>query len=356
MQQGAILDQCFLDTRRIDIAAAGDALTVPIAFLDELTKCRTRLDVLEVYSVWAGRMTNADRCSITLRNDDDWLMVTAIDGSDTRPKTTHHPVKNSTVRAVFRRCETLFLEDVRLIDLPDAKVVADLGYRSAVLTPIHSGTTRFGTLAASYKKPVTNPAPQIAMIEALAGCLATQLLIIEQMEELRIIARTDALTGAGNRHDLYEQADAVWAKWAADGQLFSFMCMDVDHFKQINDTYGHDVGDSVLAAFVQRILSRSRGTDRMIRTGGEEFGMLMFDTALIQATERAQRLCDAVGDSPFAVSGMEVVITASFGVTQVMPGDQSFQDVMIRADMALYEAKAAGRDQVVSIDDAELAA
>ena len=338
------------------MTAAGAALTVPIAFLDELTQCETQPAVLDVYSVWAGRMTQADRCSITLRNDDSWLMVTAIDGSDTRPKTTHHPVKNSTVRTVYQRRETLFLPDVSRIDLPDSKVVSDLGYRSAVVTPISSGTSRFGTLAASYKTVLTNPAQQIAMIEALARCLATQLLIIKQIEELRVMARTDALTGAGNRHDLYDQADLVWTAWKAEGRPFSFLCIDLDFFKQINDTYGHDAGDALLCAFVGRLRAQLRRSDRIVRTGGEEFGLLIPDTALPQAIQRAQRLCDVIGDSPFKVRELELNVTASFGVTHVMPADQSFHDVMKRADTALYEAKTAGRDRVVSLDATELAA
>ncbi len=356
MVQNAHLAQCFEDTRALEISGAGDALTVPLMFLDALTRCKTRSDVLEVYSVWAGQLTNADRCSVTLRVDNEWLMITAMDGTKKPPENTTHPLQNSTVGAVYERGEPLFLHDVTSIDLPDAKVVAELGLRSAVLAPIISGAHCFGTLAASYKETMSEPAAELALIQAMARCLAMQLRVIEQMQSLTTMARTDPLTGAGNRYDLYEQAEEAWTNWTTDAQPFSFMSTDIDHFKQINDTYGHDVGDAVLCAFVQRLKGQLRATDKIIRTGGEEFGLLMPDPTPTSAIERAQRLCDVIGDRPFAVHGMELVITASFGITQVVPSDQSFDDVLKRADIALYDAKKSGRDQVISISDEDLAA
>lgn len=352
MAQKDVIDQYFAQTRSIDMTGASDALTVPIGFLDVLNQCTSKSEVLEAYSVWAQRLAQADRCSVTLRDDGNWLMVSAMDGTHQQPISTNHPIANSTVGFVYQRTESLVLLDVGEVDLPDAQTIKQLGYTSSVLTPIVAGPHCFGTLAASYKQALQNPAKQLAIVQALARCVATQLLVIEQMERLTSLAQTDPLTGAGNRNQLADTIDATWVDWKENDRVFSFMTIDIDHFKSINDTYGHDAGDAVLRTLVSRLQANTRAGDSVIRLGGEEFGIVLQHCPAEKALPLAERFRKVVSDRPFDVGEREIKVTASIGLTQVQPSDRSFEEMLKRSDLALYDAKENGRDRVVAKIDA----
>lgn len=331
-------------------------ITVPVAFLNDLYKATTQAELLQAYALWGRRLSQSDRCSVALDNGENSVIKHALESDFDIGNGISHDIANTAVGEVVTRRRLLYVPDLSQVDLEDTQQVHGMGYASAILAPILTEARCFGTLAVSYREVPEDPAALMVLTQAMARCLAIQLLVIEQMDHLAEMARTDALTGAGNRRALYEHAATAWRAWRDDRRPFCFLAIDVDHFKQINDTYGHDVGDAILCAFVQRIEARCRESDQIIRTGGEEFGMLMHDTDITAAIERANRLCDAVGDTPFAVEGMELNITASFGLTEVLGSDAAFDDVLKRADTALYTAKAAGRDQVVAVADEELAA
>jgi two-component system cell cycle response regulator len=127
--------------------------------------------------------------------------------------------------------------------------------------------------------------------------------------------------------------------------------LDIDHFKPINDTYGHDVGDEVLQAVAKRILSNLRGFDTAVRFGGEEFVILLPDAPLTAAVSTAERLCKAIAATPVPVANnLEgLSITVSLGAaTTVVAGDEPLDSLVKRADMALYQAKEAGRNRVMT--------
>jgi len=321
-------------------------LSVPIDFLNDLNGTKTRNDILSVYSVWAQRLVQADRCSIALSDKAGGLIITAMNGRRGIPQGTRHTVSDTVIGEVFVRRQPLFLPDVSQIDMPDAHLVQKLGYSSAVIVPILTGAHCFGALSASFKSALQYPQPTLAMLEAMGRCLATQLLVIEQMENLALMAQTDALTGAFNRHHLYAKLNDMWAEWQTKGMAFSFLTLDLDHFKRINDTHGHDTGDAVLTCLVQRLRTKTRAKDDVIRMGGEEFGVLMRNTDERIAARRGQRLRRAITDEPFSVCDVILPITASFGICQVSCADAGPEAVLKRADAALYAAKERGRDQI----------
>ncbi len=347
---------CFEQARAACAADSNDAMQVPIGFLNDLSQAVTRDEVLSAYSLWSKEIVDADRCTIALEGTDDNLVLTAMTGRRVISPGSQYDIRRSISGAVYQAGEPAYVPDSAVVDSPGVRKLAKVGYRTLIITPLMTNSRCFGVLNVGYHKPLTHPGKVISALCAIGRCLAMQLQVVEHMEGLSRMAHTDALTGAGNRYALYEAAKETWAFWEAEGRVFSFMSIDIDYFKQINDTYGHDVGDAVLNAFVKRLIGRCRNTDKVVRTGGEEFGMLLKNADLASALERAKRLCTAIGDTGFAVSGMQLSVTASFGVAQVLPQDQSFDDVMKRADMALYEAKSAGRDQVVTIDGTDMAA
>ena len=132
------------------------------------------------------------------------------------------------------------------------------------------------------------------------------------------------------------------------GRPVSLLIMDIDHFKSINDTYGHDVGDEVLQEFGRRLASNIRGIDLGCRYGGEEFVVVMPDTDISFAYMVAERLRQEVADQPFRVKGpqSELEVTISIGIASITPDvHHNPADLIVKADRALYEAKQAGRDR-----------
>lgn len=341
--EGPFID-LFRDSRPVLASLDRDTLSVPIGFLNDLTQATTRAGILEVYSVWSRRIVQAERCSIALDDGAGQLRVTAMNGAHGASYDTEYPVATSVSGAVHLQREPLFLASLDGINSPGVQLLASRGYTALAIAPLATGQTCFGVLNAGFRAPLDDPPRMLGMLQAIGRCLATQLLVVDQMEGLSQMARTDALTNARNRYFLYEEAAKVWDDWISQKSPFSFLAMDVDYFKQVNDTYGHDVGDAVLCAIVQRLQARTRTSDSIVRTGGEEFGLLMKQTPFETARMMSARLVDVVRQTPVAVRDMQLEITASLGVTGIEPEDGSFDDVLRRADRALYRAKEAGRD------------
>lgn len=164
--------------------------------------------------------------------------------------------------------------------------------------------------------------------------------------ELAHRATHDPLTGAYNRIPFEERIDAEMERVARYATALGFLVVDIDHFKAINDTHGHDAGDRVLVEIATRLRTVIRGSDLLARWGGEEFVILLPETDLFGALELGERLRDAVAAEPCDEAG---TVTVSIGVAQAVPGE-SVRRLFSRADAALYRAKAEGRDRVLPAD------
>ncbi|MGH6660755.1 MAG: diguanylate cyclase, partial [Rhodospirillales bacterium] len=148
---------------------------------------------------------------------------------------------------------------------------------------------------------------------------------------------------------LSSHLDSVMRQMGDSEKPVSLLMIDVDHFKRVNDTYGHGAGDEVLREVGQRILRNIRGFDLAVRFGGEEFVVVMPDTPIAVALTVAERLCEMMADEPVRISDSQdkVAVTLSIGVAESRdPGDVG-ERLLKRADEALYEAKKSGRNRVV---------
>ena len=159
---------------------------------------------------------------------------------------------------------------------------------------------------------------------------------------------TDALTGVPNRRQMDEQlADAINTATTVLCEPACLVLADLDHFKRINDTYGHAIGDEVLKAFSQLLITSMRDTDRIYRYGGEEFLIFMNHVDLEQSEHILDRLREKISRYPLHVEGLAepLHITVSFGIAEVAE-NESMRDLTRRADEALYQAKNLGRNRV----------
>ncbi|MET0272894.1 MAG: PleD family two-component system response regulator [Phenylobacterium sp.] len=164
------------------------------------------------------------------------------------------------------------------------------------------------------------------------------------------LAVTDQLTGLHNRRYMTGQIEALMRRASHGGEPVSLLVIDIDHFKKINDGFGHDVGDEVLREFAVRLATNVRAVDLPVRYGGEEFVIVMPDTQLIDARRIAERIRLHVAGSPFRVAGGRelLTVTISIGVATSQPGEERPQALLKRADEAVYEAKSTGRNKVIA--------
>lgn len=169
----------------------------------------------------------------------------------------------------------------------------------------------------------------------------------EVQERLYQYATRDSLTQAHNKRFFQEQLDRDFGHAQRHRQPLSVLFLDLDHFKNVNDTHGHPIGDQVLSELGARISGVLRSDDVLCRIGGEEFAIIARDTAGANATKFAERLLHTVGDTPFRINGVDLAVTVSIGTAEYIPGSStSVDDLIVIADKNLYEAKAAGRNCV----------
>ncbi len=208
-----------------------------------------------------------------------------------------------------------------------------------------------------YISKPPNPYELAARVNAAARIASLQNELLEtsqQLEDtvkhLEEMALTDPLTSVGNRRLLTRQMEYHLLDASARNGGVCFIMIDIDHFKKINDTYGHDVGDEILIGFTRRIRRTVRPTDLVVRMGGEEFGVIMHYTRAENFRHSTlDRLLNSINQRPFKTTAGDLSVTASIGVCfykgEVEP--PSVQSFLKCADVKLYKAKSSGRNKVV---------
>lgn len=201
---------------------------------------------------------------------------------------------------------------------------------------------------------VSNDLERFKKSEHRNDTLQKQIKLMEQESEQLKLKLTenrqklmfDTLTGARSRLSYEEILDQEITRWSRYQEVFSFALLDIDHFKRINDEYGHNAGDNALKVVSKMMAQHIRKTDFLFRIGGEEFVLLLPKTSLAAATPLVEKIRSSVGQTSFHFKQEKVVIKLSGGVTAIVKGDNA-ESIYERADKALYEAKNGGRDQLV---------
>ena len=171
--------------------------------------------------------------------------------------------------------------------------------------------------------------------------------IAQALARIQELATRDELTGLANRRHMASLLERERQRCVRSGRGFSVALVDIDHFKAVNDRYGHPVGDEVLRTFAQHAPQSLRGTDMVSRWGGEEFVLLLPEAALSTARVAVERLRGRIAATPMAhLSGVPIRVTVSVGLTEHIAGE-SVTQTLERADRALYDAKAQGRNRTV---------
>ncbi len=211
--------------------------------------------------------------------------------------------------------------------------------------PLVAGGTPIGVLGVTPASGALE-STRYRAIEAAASMLAVSLKTAQLAREVRENRMRDPLTGCLLRAHAAEIVDGELRRARRSHLPVSLILFDLDHFKQINDRFGHLCGDAVLAAVGRCMREVLRGSDLKCRYGGEEFLVLLPETPMSGARRVAETLRREIADRPILWAGQTITFTASFGVTQALPGETGIQAMIARADAALYRAKEDGRNCV----------
>jgi diguanylate cyclase (GGDEF)-like protein len=222
--------------------------------------------------------------------------------------------------------------------------------------------SQYGLFSAAIGGTLGNPILLIVpkLINVAAGCLVLGLLLLrwlpsairergqseQDADDLKTLAAVDGLTGLYNRRHFELLARAEWIRFQRYFRPLSVLIIDVDHFKTVNDRFGHDEGDKVLKLIAIVCGSAKRESDAVARIGGEEFALLLPETNEAAALIIAERLLAQVRECVYPIGDENIGLTVSIGVASATPSMSGIETLIKRADDALYEAKRSGRDRV----------
>jgi two-component system cell cycle response regulator len=218
---------------------------------------------------------------------------------------------------------------------------------SSVALPVRSGARPFGVLAL-YGVPDGRAlsTSEVEALHSLASQAATAIENTFLYEEAARLSITDGLTGLWNRRQFDLRAIGEVQRAVRFSESFGVVMVDLDRFKVINDTYGHQTGDAVLVELARRLTEATRDVDLVARFGGEEFILMLPNTTCAGACIVGEKLRERIGEDPFVVDDLALDVTVSVGVASYPEHGSTVKELVAAADSALYRAKAGGRDRV----------
>ncbi|HEY4242756.1 MAG TPA: sensor domain-containing diguanylate cyclase [Kofleriaceae bacterium] len=288
-------------------------------------------------------LIGAKACSVMLLDADrKRLLAKAAYGLRTeRMHTLSFRIGEGVAGWVVERGESALIADVR----EDPRFVVLPGNQTPIAAllcvPLIARGERVGVVTATSELPGAFDAHALELVRFISTTIA---LDIENVR-LHRVAVTDPLTGAYNREFLLQRLPAEIDATVERLEALALAMVDVDHFKAVNDEYGHGVGDVVLAEIAKRLRGAIRGGDLLVRYGGEEFLVVLPKADAGRAWEVGERMRQRVAERPFDVGDLTLHVRVSVGIAQMRAGE-TMPDLIERADTALYGAKDRGRNRV----------
>ena len=318
----------------------------PVEFIEAVTSTTSVETLLSVMAEWLPAFLPVERGSIALLEPDGSLNVFATNGNTAIPVNLRLPQEGTHLGAAMRKRSYSIANDLRGRRESDSQMLVKNGLMSAIVVPLISAEHVYGTLNAASPElgAFTDEHGRIAAV--MARWMASQLRISRQIEEITQLANTDPLTCILNRRAFMASATERLNDAQAAGRELAMLVVDLDYFKTINDTHGHSGGDAVLCEVVNRLKAHIGDTGLLARIGGEEFVLLLEDEDPTGAAVLAERLRQEIGAMEVVKNGATIRCTASFGIACRRPQDRDVEDLLRRADLALYEAKRNGRNRV----------
>lgn len=218
--------------------------------------------------------------------------------------------------------------------------------RSWIGIPLISHDNILGVLVLEHSEANIYQDTEVNMAIAFASQASIAIENAKLFGEIKLLAVTDPLSGLNNRRYFFELSEKTYEEAKNDNRPLSVIMLDVDHFKKVNDRYGHDVGDTVLKAVADVCKSSLRKEDILGRYGGEEFCITLKNTNLKEAEQVASRIRTSIENLEIEVNDIVVKITVSLGINELRDNHLDFRQILREADNALYKAKENGRNRV----------
>lgn len=305
-----------------------------------------------------GQNPTTAQSATTVLITDDSLVIRAVVRSHLEAE-GYQVIEAEDGTAALERCRQsppdVILLDIEMPGLDGYQVLAELKADPELMDlPVVFLTTLTGMDdvlkglrggAHDYLKKPFEPAELVARVAAAAHVKKLQDQLRQRNAELDLLSRTDALTGLNNRRHLEEELARHHENAIRHLDPLCVLLLDIDHFKRVNDRYGHPAGDVVLSVFARRLRAELRAGDVAGRWGGEEFLVILPRTDLDGVLEVAERIRHAIAVTPISAAGVDISVTVSGGCA--LGPAESVGGLLQAADTRLYEAKEAGRDQIV---------
>lgn len=276
-------------------------------------------------------------------------------------------VIDATLKAAFcthtiLENEMLLVEDTskdnRFFDNPFVTgEILDMGFYAGCPVKAPDGMP-IGTLCAIDRKPREMSKDQIESLKDLAAILETEIrirtltsdqeVLRDELDKANQLALIDPLSRLWNRQGIYKILEPAWSEAIRKQKPLTLVVADIDFFKKINDTFGHEAGDEAIRTVSKRLIQAVRNEDAVARIGGEEFLILLSDCLPDKVFETVERIRLRIDQSPMEIENYGIHVTMSFGAATVQPSqDNSYPELIKIADKALYEAKNSGRNRVI---------
>ena len=327
------------------------ALVVLLELTRELTNPRPQLeDSLRAVTEAALELLPGNHASIRLLDGSHAELLSGArsgSGRDQAPMTFKRG--EGIIGWVVDQSEGVLVDDVTKDERFIEKVGAGFSIRSLLAEPLWSAGKVIGVLSISSSELSAFSTDHQTLARLLANCSSPPI----ERARLGRLAMTDDLTLAYNQRYLQPRVYEEIERARRSGMPVSVLLMDLDHFKKVNDDYGHAVGDMALRLFADRVRTMVRRMDVFVRRGGEEFTLVMPSTTLEHAIATAERIRSHLADSPLSVGeGIFLKQTVSIGLA-TWDRSESPEELQQRADVAMYRAKELGRNRVAVADESD---
>jgi diguanylate cyclase (GGDEF)-like protein len=299
---------------------------------------QTADEIYGMVSVEAAELLGADASGVLRFEGPDGLTV--LGAHSTTGTATYEVGRRVPVRPGSDMARLVATgQPVLVRDHPPLSPVERLGYRCTVIAPVYVGMRLWGVLAVAAVRPARFGEETLGRLRDFASLLGTAIRNTEDRRLLTEMATSDPLTGLANHRTFHERLRSEVARALRHRRPLALTVLDLDQFKEINDTAGHGAGDKVLAALAAELRQAVRTEDVLARIGGDEFALLLPETSSMEALAFVERLRSTIGAHP--VEGYRVTLSAGVSdMSHAMSAEQLFRF----ADGALYWAKAKGRD------------
>lgn len=325
-----------------------------LALLLQVTQAAINSSDLEVTLTEIARVItnlyNSDGAYITLWDESIHLTIPAAAygyNSENYKNISHTPGDLNMTSSTLKAGKPIVAEDVATSEYIDPDLAATITLQSLLGIPLIAGDQKLGAILVGFKERHKFTPEDIAQGQEIASQVALAITKLRLYAEIQRLAIIDELTGLYNRRGIFELGRQQVKLSHQSGTPLSLVWLDIDQFKNINDKFGHHIGDEVIAVVAERCRNNLKNRDLVGRYGGEggdELIILLPDTPMDEAQVVAERLRTIIMNSPIATYEGKIQITVSQGITALRGETEDFQELLTRADKAMFAAKAAGRN------------